>query len=98
MFATLRAALVATTLLAPASVAVAQTVPESSDPIRIVLNDLTGPFSELADEQVDRRARLKPQLGSPGFGKKTTHIVDALGNDQAELPQTGTDRVGGLVN
>jgi hypothetical protein len=58
MFATLRAALVATTLLAPASVAVAQTVPESSDPIRIVLNDLTGPFSELADEQVDRRARL----------------------------------------
>lgn len=42
MFTTLRAVLVATTFLAPASFAVAQSAPESADPIKIVLNDWTG--------------------------------------------------------
>ncbi len=45
MFATLRAALVATTLLVPTSFAVAQSVPESADPIKITLNDWTGQFT-----------------------------------------------------
>ena len=45
MLGKLRAALVAITLLAPASVYAGQTVPESSDPIKVVLNDWTGQFT-----------------------------------------------------
>ena len=36
MFTSLKAALVATTFLAPATIAVAQSIPESGDPIKVV--------------------------------------------------------------
>ena len=42
MFSTLKAALVASTLVASAGVALAQEIPESNDPIKVVLNDWTG--------------------------------------------------------
>jgi glycine betaine/proline transport system substrate-binding protein len=42
MFSKLKAALVATSLIASASVASGQSVPESTDPIKVVLNDWTG--------------------------------------------------------
>lgn len=45
MFTSLKAALVATTFLAPATIAVAQSIPESGDPIKVVLNDWTGQFT-----------------------------------------------------
>jgi hypothetical protein len=36
------------------------------------------------------------QIGRLSFGNTTTHGVAALGHDQAELAQLGTDRVGKL--
>ena len=42
MFELLKAALVATTVLASGTAVAAQTVPESGDPIKVVLNDWTG--------------------------------------------------------
>jgi glycine betaine/proline transport system substrate-binding protein len=42
MLSTLKSALVATTLIASASVASGQSIPESTDPIKVVLNDWTG--------------------------------------------------------
>jgi len=51
---------------------------------------------ELADKQIKRHPGLRWQIGRLSFGNKTTHVVDALGHDQAELAQMGTDRVGKL--
>lgn len=42
MFSTLKAAMVASILVAPDGTALAQSVPESTDPIKVVLNDWTG--------------------------------------------------------